>query len=89
MTQHPNNPHIVVLTREGAATNTVAAYSGVGCYPIFYFTSESALCAHCVQKDLDDLVDHVRGHEVNWEDPAMYCGSCGKRIESAYAEEEE
>lgn len=80
----------------------VPKFSSVGCYPIFYLTSDGeSLCADCVNSEIESIDDAIRDHatnprehsgwrivaaDVNWENPAMICAHCNKRIESAYAE---
>lgn len=95
MDTHKANPAIIVHTRVGEPTDTVAKFSSVGCYPVFYVTKDSAvLCAQCVQDNLEQCTDpddpswFIVAHDANWEDPHLHCEHCGERIESAYAEEE-
>ena len=64
-------------------------YSSLGGYPIFYLTDYgNVLCSECANdcKD-DDEYETVVDYDANWENPQLYC-ECGKRIESAYAEDE-
>jgi hypothetical protein len=62
-----------------------------GGYPLFYLDDEDGsadtVCPDCVNKD-DWYKKHIVAVDVNWEDPAMFCANCNKRIESAYAEDE-
>ncbi len=70
-----------------------SSFAWPGGYPIFYFVqefgtryaNECTFCPDCIPKYLgsDDVVVAA---EINWEDPDLSCESCGKRIESAYAE---
>lgn len=77
-------------------------YAWPGGYPVFYLCDDdSVLCAACAngengsetnRPDLDAacLDDHqwiLTAHDINWEDPDLYCGHCNNRIESAYADE--
>jgi hypothetical protein len=71
-----------------------------GGYPKYFVTSDgAALCFPCAKKEgaliTSALRDndtrsgwHVAGVDVNWEDSALFCDHCSKRIESAYAEDE-
>lgn len=98
MIEHPDNPNI--LGFEGLVFDddfTVARYSSVGCYPIYYLAGYSGvLCGGCVEVNLDECADlseeadpqwSVVAHDVNWEDQHLFCDHCNKRIESAYGEE--
>jgi hypothetical protein len=54
-----------------------------GGYPVFYLTArDEPLCPRCANRERDDLVAAT----ANWENPALHCGHCNDRIESAYAE---
>ena len=75
------------------------SYSSVGCYPLFFLTSDGeTMCPPCVKANLWQVGRETRdksrsdwaivGHGANWEDPDMFCCHCNKRIESAYAEDE-
>lgn len=73
----------------------VRAFSDLGGYPLVYLAKDGGvLCAACVENELKLCTDpderqwFVIAHDVNWEDPALYCEHCEERIESAYAEEE-
>lgn len=64
---------------------TLRAYSDVGCYPIFYVSRDrECYCAECA----DEERHTITAADANWEDPDLYCESCGERIESAYAEDD-
>lgn len=89
---HPDNPAILMLDSQ---PNTVVRFSSVGSYPVFYVTDDAgALCATCVQDEIEQCIDpensgfHVATHDVNWENPSLYCDHCSQRIESAYAEDD-
>lgn len=83
----------------GAPTGEVAAYAWPGGYPLFYLAADAeTLCPGCVNGNIRRIVDNIFddfedadwrivARDVNWEDSAMYCGNCGERIESAYAED--
>lgn len=94
MRQHPSNPHITMLEKGGEITQTVAAYSSVGSYPLLYLdTRDNVLCPACVEADLEVACDpedpgRIVACSANWEDASLYCDSCSERIESAYAEDD-
>ena len=73
---------------------TLAAFTSLGCYPLFYVTeSGDCLCHKCAQEALEcdddeEPEDPPVDAGCNWEDPSLYCDDCGERIESAYAEDE-
>ena len=76
-------------------------YAWPGGYPLYLLTSDGcALCVDCGRKEYKQIVFAIRhglkydcwkieGAEVNWEDPILNCDHCDKRIESAYAEDED
>lgn len=70
-----------------------------GGYPKYFITSDGeALSYEAAEQNADQIAQaiderdngdwHVVGCEINWEDPALYCSDTGKRIESAYTEDE-
>jgi uncharacterized Zn finger protein (UPF0148 family) len=63
-------------------------YAWPGGYPLFYLGEDGdVFCPACAnQIDANPEIVHV---DINWEDPDLYCEGCSKRIESAYAEDEE
>jgi len=74
-------------------------FSSVGCYPLFFTTSDGGdLCHACVRKEWSNVCAAIRtnaddgwrvtAHGANWEDPRLFCDHCNKRIESAYAEDD-
>lgn len=75
-------------------------YSSVGSYPLFFLASDGeTLSIESVKENLRECFDAIKrqdttggwlivGHDVNWEDPYMFCSHSGDRIESAYAEDE-
>ena len=71
-------------------------YSIHGCYPFFAATNDgAAMCNECCRDHRESIALTtgtdgwtIVGLDVNWEDPLLYCDSCGSRIESAYAEDE-
>jgi hypothetical protein len=59
-----------------------------GGYPMYYVTADGmTVCPDCANREVDQSQRPIAG-DANWEDPELYCDDCGKRIESAYAEEE-
>jgi uncharacterized Zn finger protein len=68
------------------------AYAWPGGYPLFYFDNEGAiLCPKCAREFAHQVLTDKEGKplaDINWEDPKLYCDECGKRIETAYAEED-
>jgi hypothetical protein len=71
-------------------------YAWPGGYPVFYLMNDGeTLCPDCANDKgnpihFDGLADgwRIEAADINWEDPQMFCCHCGKRIESAYAEED-
>ena len=75
---------------------TPSKYAWPGGYPIFYIVGEkdkphhgdiAEFCPSCVPANLGGE-DEVIAAEINYEDAELFCDGCGKRIESAYAEDE-
>ena len=73
------------------------AYAWPGGYPIYYIADDGGvLCPTCVNKEIRRVVEstvtaagdgfELVGAEVNWEDAALFCEHCNKRVQSAYAE---
>ena len=72
---------------ERMTDGTLAKYTSIGCYPIFYLDpGTECLCADCARK-AEAEGEPIDGQAVNWEDPDLYCAACEERIESAYAED--
>lgn len=76
------------------------AYAWPGGYPLYFVTSDGAAlsfdAAKAERRNILDSIAHrlsdgwrVIGMDINWEDANLYCDHTGKRIESAYAEEEQ
>ena len=75
-------------------------YAWPGGYPHYFITADGAALSVesvrenfreiCVAWFADDSSGGwlVAGYGINWEDSALYCEHSGKRIESAYAEDE-
>ena len=74
-------------------------FTSVGSYPVFWLTHDGetlsheacmANCGRIARAIRDNLNDgwRVVGCDANWEDPEMFCADTGKRIESAYAEDD-
>ena len=70
-----------------------------GGYPKFWLTSDGGTLSYeAVRENLFQIVRSTRDNRsngwcvvacaVNWEDSALYCDHTGKRIASAYAEDE-
>jgi YgiT-type zinc finger domain-containing protein len=78
---------------ERTSDGKLPAYAWPGGYPIFYLASDNGvLCPSCANeykpgRDTEEQLKPVAA-DVNYEDPALFCEHCGKRIESAYAEED-
>ena len=75
------------------------AFAWPGGYPLFFITSDSAALsfdaakaeAEAIEDSIASKADdgwRVVACEVNWEDASLFCDHSGKRIESAYAEDE-
>ena len=88
----------IANTRDLAEAFRQGPFSSYGCYPLFFLTSDGEALSHAavranyaaiVAAIREDLHDgwRVVGHDVNWEDPELFCADTGARIESAYAEE--
>ncbi len=74
-------------------------YAWPGGYPVYFVTADgAALSFDAVKQEWRNIVwAHladpdsgwfIEGADINWEDPVLYCDHTGKRIESAYAEDE-
>ena len=97
-----NRPPLTV--REFIRSLREGPFTSVGSYPVFWLTadgetlSHEACMANCLQiaraiktgpgcgSDVEQW--RVVAYDANWEDPAMFCDDTGKRIESAYAEDD-
>ena len=77
----------------------IESYVWPGGYPIFYVANDGGcICPACVSSNLEQITEstniqagdgwQIVGHDVNWEDPKLYCEHCGNRIEPAYAEDD-
>jgi hypothetical protein len=76
------------------------AYAWPGGYPLYFVTSDcEVLSFETVRKEIKQVLWSIRnkdntggwrviGVDVNYEDPELFCDHSGKRIESAYAEDE-
>ena len=75
------------------------AYAWPGGYPMFFICRDGAALSYDAALDnkhmIIDAIENgcaadwrVIGFEINWEDANLYCDHTGKRIESAYAEED-
>ena len=74
-------------------------YAWPGGYPLFFVANDGeALSFEAVRDNLKIVIHSMRhqindgwrviGCDINYEDPSLFCAHTGKRIESAYAEEE-
>jgi hypothetical protein len=69
-------------------------YAWPGGYPMFAITSDgAALCHECCKSERENIGTtygddgwEVIALDINWEDNALFCDHCGKKIESAYAD---
>ena len=75
------------------ADGTLARFAWPGMYPLYYIMRNGDLvcpdCANVREQHARGTVgaQPPRDANVNWENPALYCGGCNNRIESAYAED--
>ena len=73
----------IVMDSDGS----LPSYAWPGGYPLCYWDSDGmVLCPTCANNN-DEFSAPIAAHDVNWEDSALYCDHCSKRIESAYAED--
>lgn len=91
-----------MLTEQGKnmIQTAAAGYAWPGGYPTFLLmTDGKVLCPECVRAELRQIIGACVANaanggwmpaaaDVNWEDPELYCGNCGNRIKSAYAEDD-
>lgn len=77
-------------------SGAMRAYAFPGGYPIYYLAKDCGVlcpeCAglpECAQATPDDSQWYLVGADCNYENPALHCDHCSKRIESAYCEEAE
>lgn len=74
-------------------------YAWPGGYPCYFITSDGcALSFEAVRYEFRQVLWSIRhnvndgwnleGLAINWEDPELYCEHTGKRIQSAYSEDE-
>ena len=88
-----------MTTREIKDTLRSGPFTFPGGYPCYFITEDgAALSFEAVRENWRLVCDSVRHNsrdgwqvvtcQVNYEDPALYCEHTGKRIESAYAEDE-
>ena len=74
-------------------------YTFPGCYPCYFITSDgAALSFEAVRENFRSVLSAIKtpsddgwrvvAVDVNYEDSSLYCDHAGKRIESAYAEDE-
>lgn len=88
---------LTVSDFEQALANGPFAWPGG--YPIFFiFSDGDVLCFEAAKAERELIAEaiaekscngwRVVACEVNWENPELFCAHTGKRIESAYAEDE-
>lgn len=77
-----------------------AKYAWPGGYPLYIVTADgAALSIDAARAEWAQIVRATlqcdrysgwcaEGADINWEDGALYCAHSGKRIESAYAEDD-
>ena len=64
------------------------AYAWPGGYHLFYLTEQNqVLCPRCAGRSADWPDDLPMVCDANWEDPSLNCDQCGRRIESACADD--
>lgn len=74
-------------------------YAWPGGYPRFLVTTDGGvLCPACCKKEFRQIACAAitrandgwepAAHDINWENPDLYCDHCNAHIESAYGEEE-
>jgi hypothetical protein len=74
-------------------------YAWPGGYPLYFVTSDGAALSFDAAKQekrnvIDSIVTRsndgwrIVGMDINWEDQDLYCDHTGKRIESAYGDED-
>jgi hypothetical protein len=91
--------HSEILRLRAAKDFARAPYAWPGGYPLALITADGGcLCADCVHKewrlicaesfDQSNCGFRVSGVDVNWENPDLLCDHCGRKMESAYGEEE-
>jgi hypothetical protein len=76
------------MTLTAEEIKKIGPYAWPGGYPLFFLDKENnVLCYDCAIKE--DYSYPIVAYDANWEDPHLFCDDCGKRIESAYAEDED
>lgn len=81
------HPRIRDMVRQPDAS--LRGYSDVGCYPIFYLTTDhmggdpQVACPECATRahEYGCMVTHA---EVNWETQDLECENCNETIDAAY-----
>lgn len=62
-----------------------------GGYQCYYFTEDGlSICADCANKPTDGAgatSDPVADADINYEDNALFCEDCGKKIPASYGED--
>lgn len=86
--------------RKLRSTLRAGPYAWPGGYPLFFITSDGcALSFETVRENLRSVLDSIRTKcddgwrviacEVNWENDDLYDDHTGKKIESAYGDDDE
>ena len=70
-------------------------YAWPGGYPLFaWFNDGDVCCKECAKSEFRQIIAdtkaddncgwNIKGVDVNWEQPDLYCAHCDQPIESAY-----
>jgi hypothetical protein len=88
------------LTEAGFAESIARGpWAWPGGYPVYYITSDGAsLSYEAAESHRDTIAEAIRtgskcgwrvvAEDINWENPCLICDHTGRRIPSAYAEDE-
>jgi len=79
-----------MTTLEVKRTLKNGPYAWPGGYPLYFLTNDGAcLSFDAMRERFREEAREIAGVQVNWEDATLYCDHTGKRIESAYAEDDQ
>lgn len=89
----------IKTSRQFLETLKNGPYAWPGGYPLYFITSDGGALSFDAAKDNVTTICRAIRHksrcgwsvvacDVNWEDSSLFCDHTGKRIESAYAEDE-
>lgn len=81
------------------ATLRAGQYAWPGGYPMYFLASDGeAISFESARENFREIAQAIADHDnsgwrivavdINYENPALYCAHSGKRIESAYAEDD-